>query len=57
MATHKITAQKGDTLGEADRLTLATLLVKAGYTVRIVKERKEGKGTSVISVEYTGGTP
>ncbi|MBQ8357899.1 MAG: resolvase [Clostridia bacterium] len=53
MATHKITVQKGGNMNETDRLTLATLLIKAGYTVRIVKEREGGKKTTVTSVEYT----
>ena len=49
----KITAQKGATVNNEDRLALATLLIKHGYTVRIIKEKEPGKTTNIISVEYT----
>ena len=50
----KIRVQKTGVLNEADRLELARLLVKAGYTVRIGKERPSNKptGTPVHFVEY-----
>ena len=41
-------------MNEEDRLTLARLLVKAGYSVQIVREQVPGKKTTVISVEFRG---
>ncbi len=53
--TNKIYPQKHGTSNEADRLALATLLVKMGYTVRIGKEKKEAKNSpNVAYVEYWG---
>lgn len=52
MKEHKITAQNGAKVNEQDRLALATLLVKHGYSVRIGKEKAEGKQTSTIFVGY-----
>jgi hypothetical protein len=49
---HKIQPQKDAKVNETDRLELATLLVKFGYTVRIGKERKDGKTTNVFYVAY-----
>ena len=46
----KITQQKGFTVSNEDRLALASLLIKFGYTVSIVKENVNGK--TVISVAY-----
>lgn len=51
----KITPQKGSTLGKADRLQLVTLLAKAGYTVRIYKEKQDGKTTATIGIEFWTG--
>lgn len=49
----KIYNQKGAGLTEADRLELAKLLIKAGYTVRIGRERPQGKtGAYIYFVEY-----
>lgn len=48
----KITEQKNGKLNEQDRLQLATLLIKAGYVVKIGKEKPAGKNTSVIYVEF-----
>lgn len=48
----KISAQKGATVNNEDRLALATLLIKHGYSVRIGKEKAEGKQTSTIFVGY-----
>lgn len=39
----KIKNQKTGNLSEADRLMLAQLLIKAGYTARLGKERKSEK--------------
>ena len=36
----KILNQKNGVLNEQDRLLLSQLLLKAGYTVRLVKEKK-----------------
>lgn len=49
----RIYPQKDAKVNDADRLALATLLIKFGYTVRICKERKDGKTTSVQYVAYT----
>lgn len=48
----KIYSVKPNSLNEADRLELARLLVKAGYTVRIGSEKQPGKSASVHFVEY-----
>ncbi|MEE1280042.1 MAG: resolvase [Oscillospiraceae bacterium] len=45
-----IEAQKGFTLNENERLQMATLLIKAGYSVRIAKAKQDGKST--ICLEY-----
>ena len=39
-------------MNEADRLELARLLLKAGYTVKINREKKPGKSAYVYFVEY-----
>lgn len=52
MTEAKITTQKNGTLNDADRLLLAQLLIKAGYTVRIGKEKRDGAKNSTIFVGY-----
>lgn len=47
----KIYEQKNGALTPQDRLQLATLLIKAGYTVRICKEKPPGKTTNVVYIE------
>lgn len=37
---------------EEDRLALASLLIKAGYTVKIGREMPEGKKSYTYFVEY-----
>ena len=44
----KIFNQKNGKLTDADRLQLATLLLKAGYPARIYKEIQNGKAVQVI---------
>ncbi len=39
-------------LNDEDRNTLCCLLIKAGYTVRIGKERPGGKGQTIYFVEF-----
>lgn len=39
-------------LNDEDRQALACLLIKAGYTVRIGKEKPEGSKTYIYFVEY-----
>lgn len=39
-------------LDKNERVQLCTLLVKAGYTVRFGRERKDGKNTYDYFVEY-----
>ncbi|MCC0634558.1 resolvase [Clostridioides sp. ZZV14-6154] len=46
----KIYAQKNGSLNDADRLEIARLLIKAGYTVRLDKEKENNK--SISCVEY-----
>lgn len=48
----RIVAQKGAKVNDEDRLALATLLIKFGYTVRISKERKDGEKAATIFVAY-----
>lgn len=48
----KIYPQKNGSLNEADRLELARLLVKAGYTVRIGKAKAPNKNTNIIFIEF-----
>lgn len=50
MERNKIIPPKKNSLSEEDRLKLATLLIKAGFTVRVDKE-KNGNTTSYY-VEY-----
>lgn len=52
MVKQRIYSQKGMTLNESDRLALCNLLVKAGYTVRIGKEKQQGKNTYDRFIEY-----
>jgi hypothetical protein len=56
MEEKKIIAQRDAKVNDADRLALASLLVKFGYTVRIGKERKDGKTTNVVYIAYKGET-
>lgn len=39
-------------LNDADRQVLSALLIKAGYTVRIGKERQGTKGAYTYFIEY-----
>lgn len=48
----KIYNVKEKGLGEQERLELARLLIKAGYIVRIGREKLAGKNTWVYFVEY-----
>ena len=52
MAEQRIVAQKGAKVNDEDRLALASLLIKFGYTVRIGKEKKEGEKAATIFVGY-----
>jgi hypothetical protein len=49
----KIFEQEDGQLNKEDRLELAKLLVKAGYTVRVGREKPPGKRSYVYFVEYT----
>lgn len=44
---HRIFQQKDAKVNEADRQELASLLIKFGYTVRIGKERRDGKPNTI----------
>ena len=48
----RITEQKHGSLTEAERLEIARLLVKAGYSVRIGKERPSEKANFKWFIEY-----
>ena len=50
MERHKIIPPKRNGLSEEDRLKLAALLIKAGFTVRVAKEKNGG--TISYYVEY-----
>lgn len=52
MEEQKIIAQKSSKVNDEDRLSLATLLIKFGYTVRIGRERREGEKATTIFVGY-----
>ena len=45
--------QKDAKANDADRLALAQLLLKFGYTVRISKERKDGKTTNQYYIAFS----
>lgn len=51
----KIQNSKSGSLNEADRLELARLLLKAGYVVRVGREKPTGKTVYVHFVEYVDG--
>ena len=44
----KITDQRNGRLVESERIELAKLLIKAGYTVRIGKEKQGSKAVAYI---------
>lgn len=48
----KISVQKNGMWNEQDRLMMAQLLVKAGYTVRIAKEKHDGAKTCTSFIGY-----
>jgi hypothetical protein len=50
----RITDQKDGQFNSDDRLELARLLIKAGYTVRIGKDKIPGKNRNIYFVEYKG---
>lgn len=49
----KITEQRFGRLVDAERIELAKLLIKAGYTVRIVKEKVGSKTVTVVEAMET----
>lgn len=52
MGRKRITALKGSVLNAEDRFAIANLLIKAGYSVRIVKEKPANKSTLQYYIEY-----
>jgi hypothetical protein len=52
----RIYAQKSGALNEQERLDIARLLIKAGYTVRIGREKPDGKANGAFTyfVEFCG---
>jgi hypothetical protein len=53
MEEQKIIAINGAKVNDEDRLALARLLIKFGYTVRLGKEKKEGAKASTLFVAYS----
>ena len=54
MKTQKICNQKTGALNESERLEIARLLLKAGYTVRLGRKKPMGKpnGAYTYFIEY-----
>lgn len=52
MPKQRIYSVKEKGLSEMERLDLARLLIKAGYTVRVGREKIAGKNTWIYFVEY-----
>lgn len=54
MKKQRIYSQKSCALNEADRLSIASLLVKAGYSVRLGREKPTDKknGAYIYFIEY-----
>ena len=48
----KISNQRFGALNESDRLTIAQLLIKAGYTVRLTKEKDGAKASYNHYIEF-----
>jgi len=48
----RITDQGDGKLNAEDRLEIAKLLIKAGYTVKVAKEKIPGKNKNYYFVEY-----
>lgn len=55
MEERKIVAQKDAKVNDSDRLALASLLIKFGYTVRIGNERKDHEH-HLRGLQRIGGT-
>ena len=53
MMEQRIYTQNDAKVNDADRLALAQLLLKFGYTVRISKERKDGKTTNQYYIAFS----
>lgn len=52
MERQRIYAQKTSSLNENERLEVARLLIKAGYAVKIKKEKKDGRSAINYVVEF-----
>lgn len=52
MDKQRICTQKTSSLNENERLELARLLIKAGYAVKIKREKKDGRNTVNYVIEY-----
>lgn len=52
MNTQRIYSQKNNALNEQDRLDMARLLIKAGYTVRLGREKQGKSNTYTYFIEY-----
>ena len=52
MERQRIYTLKGNKLNETERLEICRLLIKAGYTAKIGKEKRPNSNTNDIFVEY-----
>ncbi len=52
MQKQRIYSAKNNSLNEQDRLALASLLIKAGYTVRLGREKQGKSNTYTYFIEY-----
>jgi hypothetical protein len=50
----KIHNQKNGKLNDADRLALAALLIKAGYTVRIIRVKEGSQTVNIVETVEDG---
>lgn len=52
MQKQRIYSVKTNTLNDQDRLDIARLLIKAGYAVRIGKERKDPTKKNTTNIKF-----
>lgn len=54
MNKNRVYSQKSGALNETDRIEIARLLIKAGYSVRLGREKPAGKqnGAFIYFIEY-----
>lgn len=52
MPKQRIYSVKTNSLNDQDRLDMARLLIKAGYTVRIGKEKKDSAKKNAANIKF-----